>query len=173
MSSSSIHHYIIWSGKCYLLVHTIVESIFWKSRWFVAESISHLIILSLVYWWTLVSELTSIDINWIHDEKYHPCPWWFVLSSIILLPSIQHQIVRVLCYTLRSLLSSICSSLPWNITTFYVKNVVVILLPLENSWYKWYFTITILFLVPVLFLTGIPTDGLVILKLLATLLLWS
>ena len=60
-------------------------------------------------------------------------PQWFVLSPTTLLPSVQHKLIRVLCYTLRSLLSSICSSLPWNITTFYVKNVVVILPPLENS----------------------------------------
>ena len=48
---------------------------------------------------------------------------------------LQHKLVRVLCYTLRSLLPSICSSLPWNITTFYVKNVVGISPPLKNSWY--------------------------------------
>ena len=35
------------------------------------------------------------DINWIHDEKYPPCPWWFVLSSTTLLPSVQHKLVRV------------------------------------------------------------------------------
>ena len=80
------------------------------------------------------------DINWIHDEKYHPCPRWFVLSSTTLLPSLQHKLVRVLGYTLSSLLSNICSSLAWNITTFYVKNVVGISPPLENSWYKWYFS---------------------------------
>ena len=115
------------------------------------------------------------DINWIHDEKYHPCPRWFVLSSTTRLPSVQHKLVRVLCYTLRSLLSSICSSLPWNITTFYVKNVVVILPPLENSWYSNISRHLRSFLVSVLFLTGIPTNGLwcVNSKLLATLLLWS
>ena len=47
------------------------------------------------------------DINWIHDEKYHPCPWWIVLSSATLLPSLQHKLVRVLCCTLSSLLPSI------------------------------------------------------------------
>ena len=92
------------------------------------------------------------------------CSRWFVLSSTTLLPFVQQKLVRALWYTLRSLLSSNCSSLPWRITIFYVRNVVRISPPLENSWYKWYFTITILFLVPVLFLTGIPTDGLVILK---------
>ena len=35
------------------------------------------------------------DINWIHDEKYPPCPRWFVLSSTTLLPSVQHKLVRV------------------------------------------------------------------------------
>ena len=29
-----------------------------------------------------------------------------------------------------------CSSLPWNITTFYVKNVVRIAPPLKYSWYS-------------------------------------
>ena len=50
-----------------------------------------------------------LDINWIHDEKYHPCPRWFVLSSTTLMPPLQHKLVRVLCYTLSSLLSSLCS----------------------------------------------------------------
>ena len=58
------------------------------------------------------------DINWIHDEKYHPCPRWFVLSSTTLFPSIQHKLVRVLCYTLSSMLSSLCYVLPWSITIF-------------------------------------------------------
>ena len=31
------------------------------------------------------------DINRIHDEKYHPCPRWFVLSSATLLPYLQHK----------------------------------------------------------------------------------
>ena len=35
------------------------------------------------------------DINWMHEEKYHPCPQWFVLSSTTLLPSVQHKLVRV------------------------------------------------------------------------------
>ena len=75
------------------------------------------------------------DIYRIHDEKYHPCPRWFVLSSTTLLPSVQHKLVRVLCYTLSSLLPNLCSSLPWNITIFYDKNVVRISPPLKNSWY--------------------------------------
>ena len=73
-------------------------------------------------------------INWINDGKYHPFPRWFMLSSTTLFPSLQHKLVLVLCYTLSSLLSSICSSLPWNITTLFVKNVVGILPPLENSY---------------------------------------
>ena len=76
------------------------------------------------------------DVNCVHDEKYPPCPRWFVLSSTTRLPSVQCKLVRVLCYTLRSLLSSICSSLPWSITIFYVKNVVRISPPLKNSWYS-------------------------------------
>ena len=76
------------------------------------------------------------DNNWIHDEKDHPCPRWLVLSSTTLLPSLQHKLVRVLCYTLSSLLSSICSSVPWIISIFYVKNVMRITPPLKNSWYS-------------------------------------
>ena len=72
------------------------------------------------------------DINWIHDEKYHPCPRWFVLSLTTLLPSLEHKLVRVLCYTLSSLLSTIWSSLPWSITIFYVRNVVRISQPLKK-----------------------------------------
>ena len=52
-----------------------------------------------------------------------------------LLPSHQHKLVRVWCYTLSSLLSSNCSSLPWNINISYILNVVRISPPLKNSWY--------------------------------------
>ena len=55
-----------------------------------------------------------------------------------LIAFLQHKPVRVLYYTLSSLLSSICSSWPWSITIFYVKNVMRITPPLKNSWYNWY-----------------------------------
>ena len=115
------------------------------------------------------------DINWIHDEKYHPCPRWFVLSLITLLPSLEHKLVRVLCYTLSSLLSSIWSSLPWSITIFYVRNVVRISSPLKNSWYCDTSHQHHSFLVPMLILTRIPTSAWCCLYsvLLATLLHWS
>ena len=115
------------------------------------------------------------DIYRILDEKYHPCPRWFVLSSTILLPSIQHKLVRVLCCTLISLLSSLWYVLPWSITIFYVKYVVRISPPRMTSWYSDTSPHHHSFLVPVLFLKGIPTNGLwcVNSKLLATLLLWS
>ena len=115
------------------------------------------------------------DIIWIHDEKYHPCPSMIcvIIDNIFAFP--QHKLVRVLCYTLSSLLSSNCSSLPWSITIFYVKNVVRISPPLKNSGYGDTSHHHHSFLVPVLFLKGIPTNGLwcVNSKLLATLLLWS
>ena len=88
------------------------------------------------------------DINQIHDVKYHPCPRWFVLSSTILLPFVQQKLVRVWCYTLISLLSSLWYVLPWSITICYVKNVVRIPPPLNNSWYKQYFTPSPFFLDP-------------------------
>ena len=102
-------------------------------------------------------------------------PRWFVLSSTTLLPSLQHKLVRVLCYTWRSVLSSNYSSLPWSITIFDVKNVVSITPPLKNSWYSDTSHHHHSFLVLVLFLNEIPTNGLwcVNSKLLATLLLWS
>ena len=40
--------------------HNCGNPSFWKSWGIVTESISHLIVLSLVKWWTLVSELASI-----------------------------------------------------------------------------------------------------------------
>ena len=115
------------------------------------------------------------EIYWILDEKYHPCPRWFVLSSTILLPSIQHKLVRVLCCTLISLLYSLWYVLPWSITKFYVKYVVRISPPRMTSWYGDTSPHHHSFLVPVLFLKGIPTNGQwgVNSKLLATLLLWS
>ena len=76
---------------------------------------------------------------------------------------------------LEILLSNICS-LPWSITICYVKNVVRISPPLENSWYIITSYLLRSFLGPsLLFLTGILTTGLwcVNSKLLATLLLWS
>ena len=94
------------------------------------------------------------DINWIHDEKYHPCTRWFVLSSTTLLPSLQHKLAHVLCYTLSSLLSSNCSSLPWSIIVLYVKNVLRFVPPLENSWHRNTSHHHPFFLVPVL----IPTS---------------
>ena len=115
------------------------------------------------------------DIYRILDEKYHPCPRWIVLSSTTLLPSHQHKLVHVWCYTLSCLLSSICSSLPWSITILYVKIVLRFVPPLENSWHRNTSHHHHSFLVPVLFLSEIPTNGLwcVNSKLLATLLLWS
>ena len=123
------------------------SSVFWAFPWYQLNS-----------WW----EMPSL-------------PRWFVLSSTSLLRSLQQKLVCVLCYTSSSLLPSICSSLPWSITIFYVKKVVRITPPLKNSWYGDTSHPHHSFLVPVLFLTGIPTIELwgVNSKLLATLLLWS
>ena len=75
----------------------------------------------------------------------------------------------------RSFLSSLCYVLHWSITVFHVKDVVRIAPPLKNSWYSDTSHHHHSFLLPVLFLTGIPTIELwrVNSKLLATLLLWS
>ena len=102
-------------------------------------------------------------------------PRWFVLSSTTLLPSLQHKLVRVLCYTLSSLLPSIVllylgilppfmSRMSWEFHHLLRILGMVILL-----------TITILSWVLVLIPTGVPTSGRCCLDsaLLATLLLWS
>ena len=134
--------------------------------------------------WNLSTKLFMIVINILSSSRISIefmlrntilAPRWFVLSAATLLPSLQHKLVRVMCYTLRSLLSSICSPLPWSITIFYLKNVVRISPPLKNSWYGDTSHHHHSFLVPVLFLTGIPAIELwcVNSKLLATLLLWS
>ena len=109
--------------------------------------------------------------------------WWEIPS----LPSMIHVIMdhfiafrstqTCSCFVLylEFLATQHCSSLPWNITTFYVKNVVGISPPLKNSWYSDTSHPHHSFLVPVLFLTGILTIELwcVNSKLLETLLLWS
>ena len=96
----------------------------------------------------IISILSSSRVSRIHDEKYHPFPWWFVLSSTTLLPSIQHKLVCVLCSTLSSLLSSICFYLPWSITIFYVKDVVRTAPPLNEFLVLWYFSPSPFFLGP-------------------------
>ena len=58
LEHTSLYH-LIWQMLC-PCSHNCGNPSFWKSQWMVAESISHLLILSLVYWWTLVSELASL-----------------------------------------------------------------------------------------------------------------
>ena len=110
------------------------------------------------------------DINRIHDGKYHPCPSMIcvIIDNILTFP--QRKLVRVLCYTL---LSNICSPLPWSITILYVKKVVIIAPPLKNSLYSDTSHHHHSFLVPVLILTEVPTSERCCLDsvLLATLLL--
>ena len=98
------------------------------------------------------------DINRIHDEKYHPCPWWFVLSSTTSFSSLNTERVHVLDWILSSLLSNLCYILPRSITIFDVKNVVRIAPPLKNSWYSDTSHHHNSFLAPMLILTGMPTS---------------
>ena len=110
-------------------------------------------------WW----EISSLPLDDLCYHRQHYC-----------IPS-NTKIVFILCCTLRSMLSHLCYVLRWSITIFDVKNVVRIAPPLKNSWYSDTTHHHRSFLVPVLFLTGIPTIELwcVNSKLLATLLLWS
>ena len=100
--------------------------------------------------WSITSSLNlSTNVSWSSSAfrvlpGYQLNSWWevpslpsmscFVIDHFIAFPPT--QTCSCSFYTLSSLLSNICSSLPWNTTTFYVKNVVVILPPLENSWYS-------------------------------------
>ena len=114
-----------------------------------------------------------LDINRIHEEKYHPCPRRVVLSSATLLPSLQHKLVRILCCTLSSLLPSIVllyleilppfmSRMSWEF--HHLLRTLSMVIP---------FAITILSWVLVLVPTGVPTSESCCLDsaLLATLLL--
>ena len=69
-------------------------------------------------------EIASFDPDDLNYHPQHSC-----------IPS-NTKLVLVLCCTLSSMLSNLCYDLPHSITTFYVENVVVILPPLENSWYS-------------------------------------
>ena len=99
----------------------------------------------------------SLDDLWYHGQHY--C-----------LPSNTNLIMLW-----SSLPSSLCYVLPWSITIFYVKDIVRIAPPLKNSWYGNTSRHLHHFLVPVVFLTIIPTSERCCLDsfLLATLLLWS
>ena len=85
-------------------------------------------------------------------------PQWSVLSSTRSMPSFQTQTWSCFEWTLSSWLSSLSYVLPWSNTILYIKNVVSISPPLKNSWYSGTFSPSPFFLV--LFLTGIPTNGL-------------
>ena len=109
----------------------------------------------------IVNNLTSSKLCVeIQDEKYHPCPSMNCVIIDNILASPQHKLVHIVCCILISLLSNLCYVLPWSITIFDVKNVVSITPPLKNSWYSDTSHHHHSFLVPVLFLNEIPTNGL-------------
>ena len=113
------------------------------------------------------------DINWFHDEKYHPCPRWFVLTSTTRLPSTNLFVFCVIpwdpCYPAFVLLylgvlPSFMSRMSWGLLH------LLRILGISDTYHHHHS-----FSVPVLILTRIPTFELwcVNSKLLATLLLWS
>ena len=109
----------------------------------------------------IVNNLTSSKLCVeIQDEKYHPCPSMDCVIIDNILASPQHKLVHILCCILISLLSNLCYVLPWSITIFYVKYVVRISPPRMTSWYSDTARHHHSFLVPVLFLNEIPTNGL-------------
>ena len=98
------------------------------------------------------------DINWIHGEKYHPCPSMIcvIIGNVIAPPSKSDLIMLW-----SSFLSSLCYVLDWSITVLHVKDIVRISPPLENSWCIITSRHLCSFLGPsLLFLIGIPTTGL-------------
>ena len=96
--------------------------------------------------WNSGWEIPSLPLDELCYHRQHSC-----------LP--QHKLVHILCCILISLLSNLCYVLPWSITIFDVKNVVSITPPLKNSWYSDTSHHHHSFLVPVLFLNEIPTNG--------------
>ena len=113
------------------------------------------------------------DIYRILDGKYRPCPSMVcvIIGHFIAFPPTQ----TCSCFALylKFLATQHCSSLTWNITTFYVINVMRISPPLKNSWYGETSHHHHSFLVLVLIPTGVPTSERCCLSygLLATLLL--
>ena len=115
------------------------------------------------------------DINRIHDERYHPYPLiiWAIIDNIIAFPPTRNLFLFCVvswfpCYLalvmfyLVVLLSSISRMLWGLLHLLRILDIVILL------------AISIPFLIPVLFLTWIPTIELwrVNSELLATLLLW-
>ena len=101
------------------------------------------------------------DINWIHDEKYHPCPSMIcvIIGNILAFPSIQTCSCFVLYLEILVIQLMLCSTLEY--CYLLCQECHGKFTTIKNSWYKWYlFNITILFLVPVLFLTEVPTNEL-------------
>ena len=98
------------------------------------------------------------NIDWIHDEKDHPFPWWFVLSSATLLPSLQHKLVRVVVVPwvpgnptcLMSYLGVLPSFMSRRLWEFHhllrILDIVI------------HLAVYIQFLVPMLILTEVPTN---------------
>jgi len=75
------------------------------------------------------------DINWIHAEKFHACPSMICVIIDHIHAFLSNTDLVLFEWTLSSLLSSNCSSLPWNINISFVLNVVRISPPLKKSWY--------------------------------------
>ena len=83
---------------------------------------------------TIVNILTSSEANiefLMRNSMLAPLMNCVNIDNIIDLPP-NTKLVLVLRYTLSSLLSDVCYTLPWSITIVYVKNVVRISPPLMN-----------------------------------------
>ena len=143
----------------------------WCRRWVITSS------------WNL-----STNVSWSSSTSwalpgYQLNSWWEIPSLPLMICFIIYHFIAFRstqtcsCFVLylEFLATQHCSSLPWRITAFYVKNVVGISPPLKNSWYSDTSHHHHSFLVLILILTGIPTSERCYLDfvLLATRLLWS
>ena len=84
-----------WFQVCVVPMVSITSRVIIPLAWCHRRSVTSSWNLSTNVSWSSSTFDPFQDINWIHDEKYPPCPRWFVLSSTTLLPSVQHKLVRV------------------------------------------------------------------------------
>ena len=83
------------------------------------------------------SELIQ-NINWIHDEKYHPCPSMIcvIIGNILAFPSTQTCSCFVLYLEILATQLMLCSTLEY--CYLLCQECHGKFTTLKNSWYKWY-----------------------------------
>ena len=112
------------------------------------------------------------DVNCVHDEKYPPCPRWFLLSSTTPLTSFHRELLHIIITTCSPASVVFCLEVLLSFLSRMLWGLLHLLeiLRYDDTSHHHHSS-----LVPVLFLTGEPTIELwcATSKLLPTLLLWS